>query len=518
MSIHNEKWRTAMSAMATENYENPENPDITTVKTWKRGMSSVKLKAEKKATTTLTEAIDALKPMPKFTKVNMSIAEFVNDLLPDTDCNPIGQRPPISSDTDNEKSRGIVDSIMKNYDIGLITLVDVKDVDKTPYKWESVDGGHRKRSIRDFLNNLVKWNGRYYSQLSKAEQNHFKSYPLSFTLYENMPAYIIGDIFRTTNKTTDVNDQETLNSYGDHPVANAIRETVRMVASSNGKATVIHDLFEVSVGGRFRWISGDNLRLRQEEFVARIYYSFYEKGNNATLGSRTSKQIAHLYNDPSVNIKQLKKKVDKCLDFLFEMAKVRKQTVGDGLGNSEKNALLNLYLYLSDSYNSDLECNDYVSWYKAFSVVYNDLSRDPKGIWSEVPDLDFESKDSTISQLFKDYCRNHDNKDKLTQSVIWMTQHEKWSLVNEYTLFKDRNRSFPKWMKEVKLQEQGYVCAIDGLPLDWKDAEAGHIIAHVKGGPTVYDNLAMIRKSHNRDMGTMDVNEYLEHYNKTKAA
>ena len=453
-----------------------------------------------------------------FELTTMTIADFLADMLHNTDCNPIGQRPPIDIHPDNPKSRAIIESIMQNIDIGNLTLSNVEEVDKTPFKWESVDGGHRKRAIRDFRNNLVTWRGKKWSQLSKEEQNWFNSYVLAFTLYEGLTNDQQGNIFRNKNETTDVNDQETLNSYGDHPVANAIRETVRMVANSSGKATVIHDLFEVTASGLFKWISGNNLRLRQEEFVARIYYSFYEKGNNGKLGARTHKHIRKMYNDPSVNVKQLKKKVDKCLDFLFEMAKVRKQTAGDGLGNSEKNALLNLYLYLSESYGSDLECTDYVSWYKAFSVIYNDLNRDLHNKWSAVPKLAFETKDSTISQLFKDYCRNHDSKEKLTQSVIWITQHEKWQSVVEHTLFKDRSRSFPNWMKELKLQEQGYVCAIDGLELDWKDAEAGHIVAHAKGGQTIYENCAMIRKSHNRDMGTMDVNEYKEQYHKAKAA
>ena len=45
-----------------------------------------------------------------------------------------------------------------------------------------------------------------------------------------------------------------------------------------------------------------------------------------------------------------------------------------------------------------------------------------------------------------------------------------------------------------------------------KDAHAAHIVAHAKGGKTVYSNLAMVRACYNIDMGTMDLNTYKETY------
>lgn len=452
---------------------------------------------------------NAIKSKISFTKSTMTIEEFLMNILPITDCNPIGQRPAVHMGPDNPKSVAIITSILNNIDVGNITLVDVK-AEATPWIWESLDGGHRKRAIRDYFRSKFKVDGKKYSELSEEQRQAFLNYQLSFTWYEPLSNFMKGVIFRSLNETTDVNDQETLNSYGDHPIANAIRETVRPVTRADGKTSICHDLFDVTASGNFRWIDSHNLRLKQEEWVARVYYSFY---NGGKLASRTSKPyLTKMYNDENINVKQLKRKADKFLDFVFEMAKARRQTAGSGLGNSEKNTLLNLYLYLSESYGSDLEATDYLEWYKAFSTVYTDLYRDPNSQWQDIPDLPFESRQSTISQLFQDYTRNHDSADKQKQLVVWLTNHPEWENVLEYTLLKDRSRSFPNWMKEVTLQNQGFVCYIDGLPLDWADAEAGHIVAHAKGGQTVLSNCAMIRKSHNRDMGTMDVREYKEIY------
>jgi len=450
----------------------------------------------------------------KFSRKVMSIQEFVLDLLPTVDCSPIGQRLPVHPDVQNAKSEAIILSIMSNIDIGNITLVDVSS-EPTTWLWESLDGGHRKRAIRDFFQGKFRVLGRTYSELSDKEKSEFKNYELAFTMYSPLSNEMKGKIFRSLNETTHVNEIEMLNSYGNTPIANAVRETVRVVTRNDGKVSIIHNLFGLTEFGNLKWLSGDNLRLKQEEFVARVYYTFY-KGSK--LCNRTTIKVQEMYDNPNINMKTLKKKSEKFLDFLYEMGKVRRQTLGSGLSNSEKNALLNLYVYLSESFDSDLEATDYVAWYEAFSVVYNDLYYDPKEKWTDIPNLEFEAKDSTIAQLFKDYTRNHDNAEKQTQMVKWMTSHPEWENIYEFTLLKDRNRAFPRWMKEVTLQDQRYTCYIDGLPLDWEDAEAGHMEAHALGGKTVLSNCAMIRKSHNSAMGTMNVLEYKRIYDEKVAA
>lgn len=445
----------------------------------------------------------------KYNKQNMTVREFHSNLLTITDCNPIGQRPAIFISKNNKKSVQIIESMLTGVDITSITLVDVKD-EPTKWQWESLDGGHRKRAIRDYMAGEFRAFGMTYSELPDDLREQFLNYELAFTLYEPLSNEMKGHIFRKLNNTTPVNDQETLNSYGDIPVANAIRETVRVVTRTDGRTSLPNDLFETTKSGNFKYISDDNQRLKQEEWVARVYYSFYTGGK---LGNRTSEKIKKMYVDKKLTVKavkQLKKKVDNFLDFMYEMGKSRSARMSSGLGNSEKNALLNLYLYLSDSYGSDLECTSYLEWYDSFSVVFKDLFHDVEGKYKDVPSLTFESKESTLSQLFSDYTRNHDSADKQKQMVIWMTEHPKWQDTLEHTMLKDRNRSFPRWMKEIVLQNQGYVCYIDGMPLTWDDAEAGHIVAHAKGGKTVLENCAMIRKSYNSDMGTMDVNEYKE--------
>ena len=450
---------------------------------------------------------------PKFKRKFMSIQSFVLELLPTVDCSPIGQRLPVHSDVQNAKSEAIILAILNNIDIGNITLVNVEE-EPTTWIWESLDGGHRKRAIRDFFQGKFTAGGRKYSELSDEEKTAFKNYELAFTQYSPLSNEMKGKIFRSLNETTHVNEIEMLNSYGNTAIANVIRETVRVVTRYDGKTSLIHDLFEVTAGGNFKWLESNNLRLKQDEFVARVYYTFYKGGK---LCNRSTVKVQEMYDNPKTDAYKLKKKVDKFLDFLYEMSKVKRQTAGRGITNSEKNTLLNIYIYLSDSFKSDVKVNDPFGFYTAFAKVYLDLYNDPYEKWIEVPDLDFESKDSTVNQLFKDYTRNHDHADKQTQLVKWMTEHPEWEDIYDYMILKDRSRSFPDWMKQTALLNQDNLCEIDGLPLVWEDAEAGHIEAHALGGKTILSNCAMIRKVHNKAMGTMDVREYKKVYNEAVA-
>ncbi len=77
-------------------------------------------------------------------------------------------------------------------------------------------------------------------------------------------------------------------------------------------------------------------------------------------------------------------------------------------------------------------------------------------------------------------------------------------------------RSFNTMEKEAKLAQQGFICAVDGQPLNMSDAHAAHIIAHSNKGQTVYSNLVMVRAIYNQEMGTMNFDDYMK--TRTQAA
>jgi hypothetical protein len=73
-------------------------------------------------------------------------------------------------------------------------------------------------------------------------------------------------------------------------------------------------------------------------------------------------------------------------------------------------------------------------------------------------------------------------------------------------IFRDAKRSLTTAEREQKLAIQGYKCAIDGEKLALEDSVWGHDTAWAQGGQL--EDGAVIRKSHNRDMGTTTLDEY----------
>ena len=438
----------------------------------------------------------------------VNIRHFYNVIEPITDCNPIGQRPAVYLNIDNIKNVEIIQSIILGIDITQITLVKISD---KKYKYESLDGGHRKRAIKAYIAGDFRVFGKFYSELSEEEREKFLNYELTFIIYEPLSTFMKGYIFRNINKTTDVNNQENLNSYGNLAIANAIRQTVRQM-SMNGKVTKIHDFFELTSSGNFKFIATDNLRLKLEEFVSRYYYRFYKGGD---IGSREFGEVQTMYLDENVNTNKIKKSVDSLLDYLLNMAEARKGVAGSkGLAWGEMNTLANLYLFLFAQYG-DWSMDDPIGFYRAFQEVYNDFYHDTKGRHENVVKFSFEGSGVTEKECFRNYAVNQNSYQKQEQLMKWVTSG--FDVCNFITI-KDPTRNFPNWMKTVTLSNQNYVCAIDGLPLDWDEAEAAHIIAHAKGGKTILSNCSMVRKIHNSDMGTMDVTEYKKVWESKKAA
>lgn len=440
---------------------------------------------------------------PSFEIKSITILEFITDWYPITDCSPVGQRLPVYSEPGNDKDQAIILSILNGVSMGMITLVRVED-EPGKWVWESLDGGHRKRAIKAYMNNEFSVDGKFYAELSDEERAHFKNFNLTFCLYEPMSKAMKGYIFRSINETTKVNKQETLNSYGDLPIANAIRETVRMVDMTE-YVSEPHDFFETTTEGNFKWTHYTNERLSSEEFVTRFYYRVYDGGD---VGPRKFAQMEKMFQNEKISVPKLKKKVDEMLDFLLKMSKVKKGRYADRLRKGEQNTLANLFLWMDANYgNWSLDSNEefYVNFYKVYSDYYND----PEKKWQEAIDLPFEREVSSIMTLFKAYTTNWDSYEKQEQLIKWITARFD---VTQYITIKDPRRLFPRWMKEHVLQKQGYVCAIDEQPLKWEEADAAHIVAHADGGKTVVDNCAMVRKEHNSAMGKMSVDEYKSVY------
>lgn len=438
----------------------------------------------------------------KFEKKQIPIRSYINEWYNTIDCNPVGQRLPVPNPV--KKREGIIESILLGMNIGEITIV--KNDMNLLHAYDSIDGGHRKRYIWEFLNNKFTFKGKYYNQLDIIQKEIINNYNLSFIIYEPLSVYTRGYIFRAINQQTDVNHQEMLNSYGDIFIANLIRETVRVVDQIDN---TIHELFELSgVSGDFRYLEFDNARLKTEELITRIVYRYTQK---TLLGASADEDLQKMYEDENLDNENLKKKLKEHLNFLLKCANAKK-TFANGLTQADFKLLSHLHFYLQDEYGK-YKIEDHITFMRAYRDAYILLTSND-GKYGNIKNdecKEFDFKARMISEAFKGYLGAPDNEDKIKQTVLWLLKEFD---IAKYITILDIKRSGDLKDKEKMLSQQNWKCEVDELPCHLFDAEIAHIISHANGGKTTPDNLVAVRKIHNRKMGTMNLYDYKEVYKK----
>ena len=442
----------------------------------------------------------------------VTIRKFKDTMYWSIDCQPVGQRLPVFS-KNNEKGIGIIETLIDGYDIGKITVMKLNRkarraiASTVKHDFESIDGGHRKRNLWDYLNNKFKVSGSFFSDLPIEEQNDFLDIELSFAIYNELDSETKGHIFRTLNKTTDVNFIEMLNSYGDTPIANFVRETVRSVS---GIENEFHDLFKFNLSAdekkaNYSYLSFDNNRLMQDHFLARIVHR-YLVHSTELLGGSHDKELKIMYEDSDIDNKAISKIADNVYDhceFLRKIAVYRKPRFGGkGLSQHDAKVLSYLYFYLQDTYD-----NFRIDDYEAFFLAYNKANQELKNQEGRFKKELVPGKSGyNVPTMYTKYIAAPWDTKKVKCATTYLIRE--MPDLESLIVIRDPRRNFSTVDREAKLSEQNFKCAIDGRKLNLQDAHAAHIVAHTNGGRTVYSNLAMVRAVYNKEMGSMDLNEY----------
>ena len=444
------------------------------------------------------------------------------------DTDPEGQRPDIES---LSKKQGIIDTVLRGYDFGelkLRTLVEAVRI-ATAFKYRSIDGGHRKRSIRDFINNKFKTgrntvayvNGqvipvgnKFFKELPSEVKEQFSSYKIRFTIYdESMTDEQAGEIFRRTNITTDVNHQEMLNSYEDNLVARFVRYTSRPVVGVGNK---YHALFEYKTLGEDRkqvWFSTPSSRLRDDEFVTRFITMLTKDEKDANWLTSSNKEMEKTFIrlnrtwsvDPKLE-KQHQKMVTDALDFMLAYAQAKKTVGYTLLSTQEFTMVARFYVYLVKTFGrSGFKIADFEKLYNSIrGAMDRFVGRDEDNLRMDT------HKDSKgvrlVCECFRQYLTVHDDMERSEQSVRWLL--DEMDIQSSGIIFTDTARAFTKVEIEEGLRKQGGVDWIHGEPLNIKDAAGGHIVPHSEGGTTTMDNLCVITRDDNQRMGSMDAHLY----------
>jgi hypothetical protein len=463
--------------------------------------------------------------MLKYTKETTTVRKFI-EKYHEIDCYPEHQRlsrePVLEGTKEPSKAQSIINCLLLNMDIGQITL---RTTPGDNFEMASIDGGHRKRYIHAFFQNRFKTyddeifgnlppetHGKLFRELSPEMKAEFLARELTFCVYDDITDEENAFIFQSLNKTTQVNHQEMLNSYGKKPIAKAIRETVRLVP---GIGNTCHSLFEYHERHEndiqtYTKVGFNNIGLRIDEMVARIFYRYYDGGG---LGVCGDKDLEKMYQD-NISISDcqvLKKKVWKCLNFIELMTQTRRR-VSKNSNLLPKNLFVlfsRIYLYLEERFGMFNIPNEN-DFFKLIEKAYAPylLVPYPNQI-EELQQISPLSSEKTIGKQFNDCLGEY----RPIESVKFPIDR----IMNSIDILSvitplDPKRIFPRAWCHAKLIEQNYKCAISGETIDLNNSQGGHNIAWSLGGRTDYNNLVMISTKHNKAMGTLSVSEYKSVY------
>jgi hypothetical protein len=473
--------------------------------------------------------------------VTFAIHKFYEYLSPASDkrieCDPVGQRPDVES---LDKKQGIVDTIIRGYDFGELKLRTLSDevVQSTTFKFRSIDGGHRKRAIRDFMEGKFKTHrdtvsfvdgkevycgNMFYRDLPETVRTSFNNYEMRFTVYSvEMTDEDAGETFRRTNITTDVNHQEMLNSYEDNLVARYVRETSRPIPGLNNR---YHPLFEYTSlamdDRKQKLFRSPSNRLRDDRFVTRLLAFFYKINNNQpNVMAHTDKELEDIWVKlgntkdgdwlrDSKLVKKYQEQIKDALDFLMNYSIIKKDNSKYGMTDRDVALMIRLYSYLYREHGKNFRVKDYE---KLYNSVRNALDKfigsDEKNLRQ---DLHKDNKGvRTVCECFAQYLTVHQDEYRAEQSIKWLL--EEMDINHCGIVFLDPVRVFTADMIEQKWRQNGGVCEITGKELKLSDAAGAHIIAHSEGGWTRMANLMVCHKDLNSKMGSTNALDFKKIY------
>jgi len=424
--------------------------------------------------------------------------------------NPIGQRMPTVFGFDNVKNQGIIKAILKGNGIGTITVRDISEdaaMQKVypGVKWLVIDGGHRTRAIKDYMNNQFAVDGKKYKELSDEWKEFFKSSLINLDKKICTSQQAI-DIFRDLNNTTQVNGYEMIMCDDESAICKYVRSYIRVVKEYNNTPHKIFTLKDSSKGiiGEHFQDSPDKKALWATMMFV-VIHKVLGKGNVAAGEKETLKLIEKEYARKNKLTKSAQAVIDRFWDDLLCFQKVRPGNIPLKLFGAFQ--LVWFYLYEK---NSEFKIEEMEYFAPTFMKVYKKYNKQ-----SKVKNVEHYVWDNLYS-----FSKEEEQRDIADILIKDMGEPEEFGI-----LFRDEARVLTKSEKEEKLIGQGYRCYFDirtdkcsqqGKLLTLDESIGAHDIPWAQGGKKE-DAVISCDKCNNLQ-GQMTNQEFISYLNTKQAA
>lgn len=415
---------------------------------------------------------------------------------------PISQRPATS--TGPKKSQEIVEAMRNHFGVGMITVRDISQDAKMQEVYPGVhylviDGGHRIRAFAEFYTNKFKVNGKFFNEM---EDTSFLNTEIPFEIVV-CTSEEATKIFRTRNKTTSVNFIEMIMCDDESAICRDVRSRTKYYREYKND---VHPLFDAKRNTKGEWtpecFDGDiNPRRKWDEYVFIAILKTIGAGN-VDAGQREIEALVHGEYDGK---NPVSKNVLKTVDRFFSDVDDFRYRRGKKL-NGDIYAAFQLVWFALFEQNRDFVISDRYLFKDKFMEAYSKLTGTGNNLYNDRT-INVGTEDEPEYVFVKEFVRV--NTKNFSNSVV---QRQCAKILLEEmgedigVTFREAKRSLSTSQREEMLAIQGYKCAIDGEPLTLEDSVWGHDTPWAQGGQLMEG--AVIRKSHNRDMGCTTLDEY----------
>ena len=462
-----------------------------------------------------------VKPKKRETTVEkITISDYSTYLASRVDLKPIGQRnerskTKISTTKKATKSQSIIGAIFTGFDLCEIQLAvrisnggywnSKKDFQIV----ESLDGGHRKRSIKDFIAGLFPTHktspigSKYFSELTEEELDYFLGYELTFKIFTNLTDMEIGQQFRQTNNVDSLNFAETMNSYGLLLQIAALRRLTMVVNEVGEEIDEVLPWFEKAPDRAF-----DNTGM---QYLEQILESAVLNTNG--FGTVTHDDIVEfIENDmKEKEVKSLIEKVKKEYTFYNSIAPYFKRVTKKKISVKDFHIFRIVYFNLLDK-SPRFKVENYQGLGEALAdLQYDWLDFNGSDAYVDESGDEADSKLKTISVAYASYVKKIGNTGAFNQAVAWV---DEWLDVDAFVTLKGVERVFPTDMLRKKWRDVDNINEVTGEPIEWDDVVGAHIVPDSDAGPITYENLMITDEYHNDKMGTQNALVYARNWRK----
>tara|TARA_Y100000593_G_scaffold27028_1_gene53830 strand:+ start:4298 stop:5668 length:1371 start_codon:yes stop_codon:yes gene_type:complete len=434
----------------------------------------------------------------EFTVVTMTTDSYHRKILKDgINLMPIGQRNNVQASliggVEPSKAQSIIAAMLRGEDIGEISLA---------HSDESLDGGHRSRSIVGFiegdfpLHKSSPYGELYFPQLNDDVKEFFLNYNLRITDFYELEGREIGKQFIQFNTTTPPVFAEKMNSYGYEGSIVNLREKVKVCDYSLEPKVEGYEGIVDNVIPYFKEYAGykDTRMKYLEQMLESV--TLHHTGNIAI---KEKDIVEYLDTASEKEIIAAEKAVDAEYEFYKNIAIYWKIYKGYKPTIMDFGILRNLYFTLPKGFKIE----NYENFVKEFlnNLNYFYTSNEKEPFVDENGDL-VDGRYNMVTSAFKSYVKKVDSEAKTVQAREWLEP------LIPAVITKDSLRSFSKDDLLKRWTEVGETCEVTGDSIPFQSVVGAHIIPHSQGGKTVYGNLMVTTKFHNQRMGTMNAMEY----------